>query len=87
MAEKVSRDRGYRTDTIAISRDMGTLSTAHLFGANLSALSAGFDLGGNFGPEKKYLAPPPPKNSPQTPSRPLDPPPPARETPPSGDFQ
>ena len=32
-------------------------------------------LGGHFGPEKKYLAPPPPKfpNSPQTPSRPLGP--------------
>ena len=29
-------------------------------------------LGGNFGPEKKYLAPRP--NSPQTPSRPLPPP-------------
>ena len=26
MAEKVSRDRGYRSDTIAISRDMGPLS-------------------------------------------------------------
>ena len=25
MAEKVSRDRGYRSDTIAISRDMGPL--------------------------------------------------------------
>ena len=39
-------------------------------------------LGGNFGPEKKYLSPPPPpRNSPQAPSRPLalpllgDPPP------------
>ena len=30
-------------------------------------------LGGNFGPEKKHLAPPPRQNSPQTPSRPLDP--------------
>ena len=32
-------------------------------------------LGGHFGPEKKYLAPPPPKfpNSLQTPSRPLGP--------------
>ena len=27
MAEKVSSDRGYRIDTIAISRDMGPLST------------------------------------------------------------
>ena len=27
MAEKVSRDRGYRSDTIARSRDMGPLST------------------------------------------------------------
>ena len=26
MAEKVSRDRGYRSDSIAISRDMGPLS-------------------------------------------------------------
>ena len=26
MAEKVSRERGYRSDTIAISRDMGPLS-------------------------------------------------------------
>ena len=26
MAEKVSRDRGYRSDTIALSRDMGPLS-------------------------------------------------------------
>ena len=26
MAEKVSRDRGYRSDAIAISRDMGPLS-------------------------------------------------------------
>ena len=25
LAEKVSRDRGYRSDTIAISRDMGPL--------------------------------------------------------------
>ena len=25
MAEKVSRDRGYRSDSIAISRDMGPL--------------------------------------------------------------
>ena len=25
MAEKVSRDRGYRSDTIAVSRDMGPL--------------------------------------------------------------
>ena len=25
MAEKVSRDRGYRSDTIALSRDMGPL--------------------------------------------------------------
>ena len=32
-------------------------------------------LGGNFGPEKKYVDTPPP-NSPQTPSRPLAPPPP-----------
>ena len=28
MAEKVSRDRGYRSDTIAISPDMGPLSGA-----------------------------------------------------------
>ena len=43
------------------------------------------NLGGDFGPEKKYLAPPPPKTTPQTPSQPLaspsspaweDPPPP-----------
>ena len=27
MAEKVSRDRGYRSDTIAISRDMVPLRT------------------------------------------------------------
>ena len=27
MAEKVSRDRGYRSDTIAVSRDMGPLSS------------------------------------------------------------
>ena len=26
MAEKVSRDRGYRSDSIAVSRDMGPLS-------------------------------------------------------------
>ena len=26
MAEKVSRDRGYRSDTIAVARDMGPLS-------------------------------------------------------------
>ena len=34
-------------------------------------------LGGHFGPEKKYLAPPPPRfpDSLQTPSRPLGPPP------------
>ena len=29
MAEKVSRDRGYRSDTIAVSRDMGPLSSNH----------------------------------------------------------
>ena len=35
------------------------------------------NLGGRFGPRKKYLAPPPQfPNSPQTPSCPLDPPPP-----------
>ena len=28
MAEKVSRHRGYRSDTIAISRDMGPLRSA-----------------------------------------------------------
>ena len=45
-------------------------------------------LGGNFGPEKKYLAPPQKKKSPQTPSRPLDPPPPncPAEPPPLGIF-
>ena len=32
MAEKVSRDRGYRSDTIAISRDMGPLSLRVLVG-------------------------------------------------------
>ena len=30
MAGKVSRDRGYRSDTIAISRDMGPLSSVLL---------------------------------------------------------
>ena len=44
-------------------------------------------LGGDFGPEKKYLAPPPHPNSPQTPSRPAPRlPPPTRETPPPGIF-
>ena len=44
-------------------------------------------LGGHFGPEKKYLAPPPkfPK-SPQTPSRPLGPSPSWRTPPPPGIF-
>ena len=32
MAEKVSRDRGYRSDTIAVSRDMGPLSHSNLHG-------------------------------------------------------
>ena len=30
MAGKVSRDRGYRSDTIAISRDMGPLTCSPL---------------------------------------------------------
>ena len=43
--------------------------------------------GGNLGPEKKYLAPPPPPNSPRTPSRPLASPPPlGRPHPPPGIF-
>ena len=44
------------------------------------------NLGGNFGPEKNIY--PPPQTPRKTPSRPLAPrPPPARETPPSWDFQ
>ena len=49
----------------------------------------GPNLGGNFGPEKKYLAPPPPPNSPQTPGTlpaPCPPSPARRETPPPGIF-
>ena len=57
-------------------------------GCRKSVLSA--LLGGNFGPEEKYLAPPPPKNSPQTPPGPQHPPSPLPEKegpPPSWDFQ
>ena len=33
MAEKVSRDRGYRSDTIALSRDLGPLRTLQVLRA------------------------------------------------------
>ena len=39
MAEKVSRDRGYRCDTIAISRDMGPLRSRLLDSVFLSITS------------------------------------------------
>ena len=38
MAEKASRDRGYRSDTIALSRDMGPLSVWQLIPILLLAL-------------------------------------------------
>ena len=55
--------------------------------AVLSDSACAESLGGHFGPEKKYLATPPPPNSPQAPSQPLaPPPPPAWETLPLLEF-
>ena len=51
---------------------------------NFPVISDQANLGGNFGPEKKYLAPRP--NSPQTPSQPLAPPAPTRRGPPPLGF-
>ena len=45
MAEQVSRDRGYRSDTIAISRDMGPLNR-------------GGGFSGTLGPKERILTPP-----------------------------
>ena len=44
------------------------------------------NLGGNFGPEKKYLPSPPPISRKNPPGRVPPPPPPARETPPPRIF-
>ena len=35
MAQKVSRDRGYRSDSIAVSRDMGPLRPAEFYLNNI----------------------------------------------------
>ena len=53
VPEKVSRDMGYRSGSIAISRGMGPLIRHSVRGSLLK-------LGGHCGPEKKIFSPPPP---------------------------
>ena len=60
MAEKVSRDRGYRSDTIAISRDMGPLSAESWYRTPAQSV---FFSERHTGPNFIHPHPPTPENT------------------------